>query len=151
LGLVVLSAGFVVMGGFLVTEGQTFGWLCMAFFGLGVLVGLVSLVPGASYLELRRDGFEFRTLHRKWFQRWSDVEAFFPQRIATQDMVCWNFAPGYAGQPRGRKVSAGLTGVEAGLPDTYGMSAHALAELMNQWRIRYAGRSDPGAGSAGQA
>ena len=141
--LMVLSAGFVTMGGFLVAEGQAFGWLCIAFFGLGVVVAIVTLLPGASYLELRRDGFEFSSLYRKWFQRWSDVDEFFPRRIATNVMVCWNFAPGYVGQARGRKVSAGLTGVEAGLPDTYGMPAAELAALMNRWRLGDPGRLGP--------
>ncbi len=135
LKLMVVSAGFVTMGGFLVARGQAFGWLCIAFFGLGVVVAIVTMLPGASYLELRRDGFEFSSLYRKWFQRWSDVEEFFPQRIATNVMVCWNFAPGYVGQLRGRRVSAGLAGVEAALPDTYGMPAAELAALMNRWRL----------------
>lgn len=149
--LVVLSGAFVVMGGFLVSRGQPFGWLCIAFFGLGVLLGLATLVPGASYLELREDGFEFRSIYRKWFQRWSDIEEFFPQRIATNDMVCWNYTPGYDAQARGRKLSAGLTGVEAALPDTYGLSAPELAELMNQWRVRHAGDAGAGPGYTGQA
>lgn len=146
LALMVLSAGFVTMGGFLVAQGQAFGWLCIAFFGLGVVVAIVTLLPGASYLELRQDGFECSSLYRKWFQRWSDVEEFFPQRIATSEMVCWNFAPGYVAQPRGRRVSAGLTGVEAALPDTYGLPASELAALMNRWRTGDHGapRSAPG-------
>lgn len=148
--LVLLSGGFVVMGAFLVARGHAFGWLSVGLFGLGVVVGLATLVPGASYLELRQDGFEFSSLFRKWFQRWSDVDEFFPRRIATNVMVCWNFAPGYGGQPRGRKLSAGLTGVEAALPDTYGMPAAELAALMNRWRVDARGaRSAPGFSAEG--
>jgi hypothetical protein len=38
--------------------------------------------------------------------------------------------PGFDGQATGRRISAGLTGVEAGLPDTYGHTAPELAALM---------------------
>ena len=138
------------MGGFLVAEGQWVGWLCLGFFGLGVVLGLATLIPGASYLELREDGFEFSSIYRKWFLRWSDVQEFFPQRIATNAMVCWNYAPGHVAPSLGRKLSAGLTGVEAGLPDTYGMAAPELAELMNQWRRRCVGQPDTGAAPPGQ-
>jgi len=135
--LMLLCAAFVAVGGFLVSRGDAFGWVCIALFGAGMLVFLVTLLPGSSYLELRRDGFEMCSLYRKWFVRWSDVQLFFPQRIASTRMVCWNYLPGHAGQVRGRRFSASLTGVEAGLPDTYGRSADELAELMNAWRSRH--------------
>ena len=42
-------------------------------------------------------------------------------------MVCWNYVPGYDKQKLGRRLAMGLSGVEAGLPDTYGRPAQELA------------------------
>ena len=137
--LLLTSAGLVAMGAFLVTRGQPFGWVCIAFFGMGVLVILLTLLPGSSYLELRPGGIELSSLYRKWFVRWSDVQEFFPTRVATKQMVCWNYTPGYAAQARGRRLSMGLAGVEAGLPDTYGLSAQELSALLNEWRAKHTG------------
>jgi len=135
--LILICAAFVALGGFLVSRGDAFGWVCVAFFGAGLLVFFLGLLPGSSYLELRRDGFEMSSLYRKWFVRWSDVESFFSRRIASNRMVCWDYVPEYQGHARGRRFSASLAGVEAALPDTYGRSANELAELMNEWRLRH--------------
>lgn len=135
--LILICAGFLALGGFLVSQGDAFGWLCVAFFGAGLLVFLLGLLPGSSYLEFRRDGFEMSSLYRKWFVRWSDVQSFFPHRIASNRMVCWNCVPDHQGHASGHRLSARLTGVEAALPETYGRSADELADLMNQWRLRH--------------
>jgi hypothetical protein len=46
------------------------------------------------------------------------------------------YEPDYASTARGvagRKISRSMVGVDGALPDTYGMSADELAELMNNW------------------
>ncbi len=136
--LLAVSLCFVGLGVLLVLRGHLLvGWLNAGFFGLGALVAAIGLVPGGSYLELGPAGLECRSLHRKWFVRWTDVDEFFAVRLGARSMVGWRYAPAYTGQPIGRLLSSGLTGVEAGLPDTYGMSAKALAGLLNEWRLRY--------------
>lgn len=35
-----------------------------------------------------------------------------------------------------RKLNKAVSGVDESLPDTYGMSAESLADLMAQWRNR---------------
>lgn len=82
------------------------------------------------------------SLYRKWFVRWSDVQLFFPKHIASIKLVCWNYMPGHAEDVGGRNFSARLTGVEAGLPDTYGRSADESIELMNEWLLRHAVQSE---------
>lgn len=44
-------------------------WAAIAFFGLGVLVGIVNLLPGGGYLELDQRGFTMCNLFRKTFHR----------------------------------------------------------------------------------
>lgn len=134
-----LCGVFVVLG---VRLMPTHGWvagLTIGFFGLGVVVFIVKLIPGSSYLRLDARGITVRTLYRTWRVNWEDVSDFFVARIGVRAMVCWNFRPGYTGQSRSRAFARGLTGVEAGLPDNYGRSAKALADLLNQWRTSHAG------------
>ncbi len=137
--LLVISSCFVALGIFLTSKDDLqIGWLCVLFFGLGVLVALINLLPGCSYLDLTSDGMEIRSLYRKWFVRWTDVQEFFPASVANRPMICWNYTQSFAGQRLGRKISSGLTGVEAALPDTYGMYAEDLANLLNDWRTKHA-------------
>jgi len=65
------------------------------------------------------------------------VQEFYPVVISNRKMVGWDYAPTYTAQSLGRKISRGMSGVEAGLPDTYGMSAESLATLLNDWRIQH--------------
>ena len=138
--LLAISAGFVALGVFLISSGERLGgWLCAGFFGLGVLVAIVSLLPGSSYLDLSSNGIEIRALYRKWFVRWTDVQEFYPVVISNRRMVGWDYSASYTAHSLGRKVSRGMSGIEAALPDTYGMSAESLATLLNEWRIRHTG------------
>lgn len=142
--LLIVCAAFVAMGAFLVARGQTMlGWLNIGFFGLGVAVAIVSLLPGSNYLQLTREGMHVVSLYRRWSVRWNDVQEFFPALVARREMVCWNHAAGYDRQRTGRLLATGLAGVEAALPDTYGLSAEALAQLLNRWRL---GQAEVGAG-----
>jgi hypothetical protein len=134
--LVVGSSAFVSIGVWMADRGPLIGYAIIVFFGLCGLVGAVGLLPGSSYLELSPDGFLICSLYRKWFVRWVDVEEFIPIRIQLNAMVGWNYSPIYQGGAIGRTVSAALSGVEAALPDTYGMNASELAQLMNEWRRR---------------
>ena len=132
--LLVGSIMFVATGIGMRAEHAVGAWFVIAFFGLCALVGVVLLLPGSSWLELRADGFEIRSLFRTSFVRWRDIDRLTVAPIGTRESVCWHFAPDYPGQRAGRQLSAALTGVEGALPDTYGLSAHALAERMNAYR-----------------
>lgn len=136
--LVAISACFVAMGACLVVKGELLaGWLCIIFFGLGVAIGCVSLLPGCNYLDLKPEGMEFRSLYRTWFVRWDDVHEFIPISVSRRSMVGWNPVSHDREQRHWRRLSAGLSGVESALPDTYGMSAEKLAALLNDWRRRH--------------
>jgi hypothetical protein len=134
LALLAISAGFVA-GALLVEPANSpLKWFTVAFFGLGVVVALVTLVPGSSYLRLEPDRMSVRTLYRTWHVPWTDVTEFFVAPVGGRGMVCWNYTPESTRQKRGRAVSRAIAGVEAGLPDTYGRPAEELANLLNQWR-----------------
>jgi hypothetical protein len=95
---------------------------------------LIALLPNSSFLTLTEDGFLFSSLFRKHFVAWSDVQAFVPVKIQLNNMVGWNYAPAFSQSQRLRTINTAVAGVEAALPDTYGMPAAELADLMNQMR-----------------
>jgi hypothetical protein len=104
------------------------------FFGLCASVGLIGLLPNSSYLTLTERGFLFASLFRKHFVPWSNVQSFVPVKIRLNSMVGWNYSPAFGKSQRLRALNTAIAGVEAALPDTYGMPAEQLAKLMNQLR-----------------
>lgn len=128
------SGIFVSMGIWLLPRQPYVALADIIFFSLGVLVGLVGLLPNSSYLTLTEQGFLFASLFRKHFVSWSNVQSFVPVKIQFNRMVGWNYSPAFGGSQRLRGINTAIAGVEAALPDTYGMSAEQLANLMNQLR-----------------
>ena len=135
LGLLAICAGFVAIALFIEPARSFISWFTAIFFGLGVLIALVTLIPGSSYLRLEADRMSVRTLYRTWHVRWADVTEFFVASVGGRNMVCWNYTRESPQQVRGRAVSRAIAGVEAGLPDRYGRSAAELAHLLNEWRL----------------
>ena len=125
---------FVLIGVWLLPREPRIALACIIFFGLCALVGFVNLLPNSSYLTLTEKGFLFVSLFRKHFVEWSNVQSFVPVRMQRRGMVGWNYSSEFRRARRLRSVNSAIAGVEAALPDTYGMSAGQLAQLMNQLR-----------------
>lgn len=132
------SGAFVSIGLWLLPRVPLFALAGIIFFGLCGLVGLINLLPNSSYLTLTEQGFSFVSLFCKHFVAWSDVESFTPVKIQRKGMVGWNYSSEFQRSKRLRRINITIAGVEAGLPDTYGMPAEHLAYLMNQLRDVYA-------------
>lgn len=115
--------------------GPVIEWGTIFFFGLGVIVGIMQLVPGMSYLRLAPDGFVVKSAYRTWkLIRWDSVSGFRVHRARYNKMVVFD----YAGRPDRAlaAVNRVIAGAQAGLPDTYGLGAEDLAALLNRWRNR---------------
>jgi hypothetical protein len=113
------------------------------FFGAGVLLAVLQLVPGRAYLRIAPDGLVARTPIKTTRWDWNDIEHFeayeIQQRYGSTKHVGFDrrdLTP--ARQGFWHTVSRGMTGVDAGLPDTYGLDHHDLATLLNEARDRYA-------------
>ena len=128
---------FVVIGALQVSNRQAgaIGWLCLLFFGLGVVAFTAQIIPGASYLRVRSEGFMFCSLFRKSpVILWRDVSSF---RVASvppsgHRLVVFDW---YTASNRSvRRINQHLTGATDGLPDSYGLSPQGLAYLLNTWR-----------------
>jgi hypothetical protein len=139
-----ISVAFVAGGVVMIRSGEKAGWFVAGFFGLGGIVALVQFLPNASYLLLTSGGFLVCSAFRKSMYGWGDVARFRAIAVYRNQMVGFDFAPGYTGQRAARWVAGAMAGAEAALPDTYGMSPQALADLMNDWRERHAGSSAVG-------
>lgn len=137
LPVLVISLVFCVIGVWMISKDDWRGWLGLSFFGLCALVSaLMVTFPQVSSLRLTIDGFYMGSLIRTQFTRWRDVTGFGVASISMNKMVVFNYSASYSGQRFGRKVAADLAGWEGALPDTYGMSADELANLMNSWKRR---------------
>lgn len=137
--LLLVCSGFVATGLWLADKEPLMGYLTAGFFALGIPVFVLNMLPGVAYLVLDREGFTFASLFRKHTVRWADVAAFCIWRAGGNRMVGWQYAPDYKPQAAGRAFARALTGVQGGLPDTYGMKAEKLAALMNELKRRSTG------------
>jgi hypothetical protein len=120
------------VGIWLISDGEWFGIVPTTFFGLGLVVSVILLWPGSSFLELDNSGFLFRNLFRESRLSWDDVDGFEARRISIRKFVTVNFSRDYVASPRMRALARSLAGADGALPDTYGMSAEDLAKLMNE-------------------
>ncbi len=136
-GYLVMSAAFCAGGAAMVSSGIAAGWYVTAVFGVGVLVFLAMLLPGASFLRLDSKGFVMRSLYRETRYAWADVAGFGVAIAGVRRMVGFNFSPGYERSGKGRRLSKALSGWEAALPDNYGLRLERLAALMNEYHRRY--------------
>jgi hypothetical protein len=118
-------------------DAGAFGWLCTLFFGLGAAVFTVQIMPGASYLRVRDDGFMYCSLFRKSpVIPWRDVSIFRVASVPPSGIRLVVFDWHTASHPAVRRVNQHLTGATDGLPDSYGLSPQELADLLNTCRSR---------------
>jgi hypothetical protein len=134
-GLTLGSALFTAIGIAMILKAAPFGIFVTAAFGVGTMIGVTMLLPGSSSLRLDGDGFEITKL---FFLRqrysWLDVSDFVVWVMFRNRMVVFK-----AEKPRlgaYEKISAAMAGGGRNgyLPDTYGMAANDLAQLMTSWR-----------------
>jgi hypothetical protein len=132
--ILLISAGFTAIGVWMVASGNTTGWFPLAFFGLCAVAAVIAMLPGAGGLKLDRDGFAITNLFRSHSYRWQETSGFAVARVSGNKMVVFDDvnAAGHAIA----SMNVGLVGRNAALPDTYGLGADTLAELLTFWRAR---------------
>ena len=134
--LLMLSAAFAAGGVLMILRGEKSGWLCAAFFGLGIPVFLLKLLyPRSFFLTVNAEGIEIGSLFRTNTIAWSEISdfgVFSATRFGTAKMVGLNFSAVYKKAQRGRAVAKALSGFDGALPDTFGFSAKALAQLLSE-------------------
>lgn len=117
-------------GVLMLRQHDNVGYLCLGFFGVGACVMAANMLPQSAYLKIESDGFIVCNLFRRRRTRWLDVAEFGVFKLRGKSMVGWNYAGSYVGPAKLRSFNKGLTGYEAALPDTYGLKAHELADVL---------------------
>jgi len=85
--LLIASVGFVATGIWLVSHGQSFGWVVILFFGSGLPIFLRNLIDSRPRLVIDADGVTDRTLGVGRIA-WSDIESAYLQSIQGNDFIC---------------------------------------------------------------
>ena len=126
-----LSLAFAVIGVRIVREGSASGWLAVIGFSMSSVSLAVMLLSRSGDLRLDADRFTIRSVFGVRSYRWCKIERFIVAPFGFFKIVA--FIP----TPR-RHVVTNDSQVKETLPDTYGMPAQELADLMNEWRNRHA-------------
>jgi hypothetical protein len=136
-----ISICFVALGVWMTSERPVLGWLTVAFFGLGIPVSLLTLLPNCMYLRLDEEGFEMGSPIRKHKFKWTDVADFHIGSISGAKMIAITFYPEYKGQRLARSVAATVSGMEAAIPNQYNATLEQILEALTTWRERYGRKS----------
>lgn len=132
--LLMICILFVILGIFIIEKNSFKAWFVIIFFSLGVIIFVIQLIPNSSYLKLTKNQFEIRSLFKSSYTKWSDVEIFKTGYIRQSEMVMFDFSKDHKKHNIGKTIAKFLTSNEGALPNTYGMKATDLAELMNKWK-----------------
>jgi hypothetical protein len=127
-------------------SGQWLGYVCAAFFGLGIAIAILQFIPGTSYLLIERDGLTVRNLYRNRHIAWQDVAEFFVVKmkskgITTATLVAFNYSTTYDRTGFRRRLAKALGHCEGYLPDIYGQNAAELADYLNYRLMQSRSRS----------
>lgn len=137
LSLLAISSMFVAIGIVVaVGAGDSLGFVCAAFFGIGVVVAVVQLIPNSSFLRIDSTGITIASMFRQTSVPWSVVDRFFVvstkmHGLKVGEMVGFDFVPTYDRARLGRQVASALGACEGAIPDTYGKTGADLAALLN--------------------
>jgi hypothetical protein len=145
--LLVACTAFVATGVWMGRSGNSIGWICAAFFGLGIPVAVIQLIPGSTFLHVDSNGITYSNLFRKTSLSWSIFQEFFvvtmrQSGLKVHEMVGFNYVSTYDRSRAARALATAISGCEGALPDTYGMKAEELAKLLNA-RLHEAGAQAP--------
>ncbi|MEM9766148.1 MAG: hypothetical protein AAF968_27345 [Pseudomonadota bacterium] len=141
-----IAALFVGMGLWIVIREPDawVGWLCLLFFGFGVLVMIGRGVFRRAFrLELHRDRFVAYHLRRVSTVRWVDVEGFGAWGHGGTTLVGWQLKDEAA---RGTgfldRTNRALSALDGTLPSLYGFPPDVLVALLEEWQRRSLDRDD---------
>ena len=123
---ILISCVFVMIGIWMIRDGNGFGWLAVALWTLGLVALLISSLPEANWLRLEPTGFEVRQSFRGSSVAWSDVERFF----LTSD----GLTVVYELFPEPGEASEDPDEYFAHFSETYGLNAQEFLELLQSYK-----------------
>jgi hypothetical protein len=135
----ITAIAFTSMCVWLGIEGERFGWVVAAFFGLGIVVFVHQLRDRKNlFLTVDEHGIEFGSSSHKSRFGWNELSEFKPYAVIPYvrgqvELVGFNFSPSYNGPAKASGVGKAMYGFDHYLPDTYGFRAKKLAELLTHY------------------
>lgn len=128
--LILISIAFVALGISLLDKNMLIAVLNIVFFGICLLIFIINLIPNTSFLKIDERGIEMKTLLRTTFIPWQAINSFTTKNIFINKMVVFDIDQKLLENSKAKsKIGA--------LPDTYGMSAKKLAELLNNFKAQF--------------
>lgn len=147
IGLIVICALLVAVALRFAQERDGRGYICAVFFAIGVVVGMVQLIPGSAYLKIAAEGLTICSLFSKTLISWHDIAEFRVVMIKKfglniYKMVAVLFVDAHDRQGTVGRLATRTVGCEGGVPDYYGMTAEEFAKLLNDFLELFGGHHD---------
>ena len=124
-------------------KGDSFAFFCSIMSSLMLLLSVLMLLPGSSWLKIDRQGIKFAHIFIVTCIKWRDIKEFGtfssapPYLLFREKYVGINFRDNYKESENARSAAKALTGFEGSLPDSYGKKPAHLAEILNQYLSIY--------------
>jgi len=135
-----ISAGFVAIAAWMgPEENPALFWGAGGFFLLCALIAAPLMFGVGSSLALDGEGFTCRTLFRSFRREWRTCSTFHPVRVGFRQFVGFSTQQDEAAHPNLAAVNREMIGASGMLPDTFGLGAEGLSDLMNRFRARALG------------
>jgi hypothetical protein len=115
-------------------------YLPAGFFALCMLLDIVQLLTGSTYLRLAQDGLALTSLFGVYKIPWNVIDRFLVvelKRFGLRKAVGFNFVQTYDRYHQGRRLSLAISQCEGTLPDTYGHKPEELAEILNRFLAHF--------------
>lgn len=126
--LLLFSIGFVISGILLLDKNLWIAILNMVFFGMCSIIFAINIFPNSSYLKIDEKGIEMKNLFRSTLIPWQAVKGFRAKSVVFNKLVVFDLDEHLPDEKLKRK--------QGGFPDTYGMSAQKLANLLNEYKAK---------------
>ncbi len=135
-----IAIGFVAIAIWLGPEQQpVVFWGAGGFFLVCALIAAPLMFGVGANLALDRDGFVCRTLFRSFRREWRECSAFYPVRVGFRQFVGFTTQQDETANPQLAAANRAMIGASGMLPDTFGLDADGLSDLMNRFRARALG------------
>lgn len=130
--LVIICIFFVMLGTITIFEKKDylFGLFGILFFGVAGIVTLRELLINTSYLKIQKEGFEYLVSGKKTYIKWEDIKEFKIISVKRMNLIGWLYNSKNQKIDILRKASRKLTGVDAILPNNYGLQSNELMNIM---------------------
>ncbi|MCD0453868.1 PH domain-containing protein [Chryseobacterium sp. LC2016-27] len=128
--LILISIGFISLGIKLLEKNMLIAVLNIFFFGICLIIFIINMIPNSPYLKIDEKGIEMKNLFRITFIPWQAVSGFKTKFIFVNKLVIFNIDEKLLENSK-------MKGKTGAFPDTYGMSAKDLANLLNEYKAKF--------------